>query len=393
MTKLMTIIATLFIISGLQGQTIKQENLKLLVEEAQRTHSESIIIYHKDKVVAEEYFGIGNKDSLIESMSCTKSIVGLAAACLLDDGLLDSLNTPVYQYYPEWNQGKKKEITIKHLLTMTSGIQNHPNAGKEIYPSPNFVQLALAAELTETPGEKFRYNNKSLNLMSGIFLKITGKRMDEYVSERLLKPLSINKYDWTLDSASNPHVMSGFQVKPIDFIKFGLLLLNEGVYKGKQVISKENIKKVIAPADQYQGYGLLWWLDYDTVEYTVDDEIIDNLNNKNINEDFISKMKALKGVYHTYQDFENKVMEVFGENPWRYIQSNISSLGAFRKKTLKGNIKSYRADGYLGNYITVLPEKNLVGIRMISHRSFNHKDKSGKDGFKNFNTMLENLIE
>jgi CubicO group peptidase (beta-lactamase class C family) len=116
---------------------------------------------------------------------------------------------------------------------MTSGLQNELNATIEIYPSKNFVQLGLCAELTNKPGEKFEYNNKSLNLMAGVFKKITGKRIDKYIGERLFKPLGIIDFTWGLDDAGNPHVISGCQIKPKDFAKLGLLLLNKGKYNNK----------------------------------------------------------------------------------------------------------------------------------------------------------------
>lgn len=386
----------LFIIITFQitfAQSISQEKLSDLTDQAKATSTEAVIVYHDGKIILEEYFGIGHPDTLIETMSCTKSIVGLAAACLLEDGYLDSLNTPVFHFYPEWNQGKKKLITVEHILTMTSGIQNHPNTGIEIYPSPDFVQLALTAELTENPGETFRYNNKSLNLMSGIILQITGKRMDKYIEDRLFKPLGIERYNWTLDDAGNPHVMSGCQVRPTDFIKFGILLLKNGAYQGQQIIKADNIKKIVKPISQNKGYGILWWLDYGGVKYTVDQGIISELKKKKTDSEFVQKMIKIKGEYTDYISFEKKIIEVFGEDPWSYIRSNISSFDDFRKKELTGKISNYRAEGYLGNYIIVLPHEKIVAVRMISYNSYNHKDESGKDGFSDFKTLVSNLIK
>ena len=175
MNKLFVFGILLFLSCSLFGQGIANEALDSLYYYVEKTHSEAIIIQQNGKLIGEKYFGIGHPDTLIEAMSCTKSIVGLAAVCLLDDGFLDSLDTPVYHYYPEWKQGKKQLITLRHLLNMTSGMQNVPNTGVEIYPSPDFVQLALAAELSDDPGKRFSYNNKSLNLMAGIFRQATGK--------------------------------------------------------------------------------------------------------------------------------------------------------------------------------------------------------------------------
>ena len=93
------------------GQSINKVKVKNLVEEARKTNTEALIVYHNDRLVIEEYIGIGRADAKVESMSCTKSIVGLAVACLLSDGLLRNLDVPVYEFYPQWKQGQKQLIT------------------------------------------------------------------------------------------------------------------------------------------------------------------------------------------------------------------------------------------------------------------------------------------
>ncbi|MGI9649684.1 serine hydrolase domain-containing protein [Chryseobacterium sp. RLHN22] len=370
------------------GQKIDEAKLQVLLKKAEETHSEAVIIYQDNQLVAEKYFGIGNPDVKIEAMSCTKSIVGLSVACLLTDGLIKSLDTPIADFYPEWKQGQKKLITIRHLVNMTSGMQNNPNASVEIYPSDNFVQLALAAELSKKPGEAFEYNNKSLNLMAGVIMKITGKRMDEYIGERLFKPLKITDYSWTLDNAGNPHVMSGCQIKPKDLIKLGLLLLNDGYYNNNQVIAKEHIVEVVAPSAQYKGYGMLWWLDYENTISIVDNEIINNLKKANVSKEFIRKVIRMKGVYRSNEDFAAKLQTVFGNNPYEHISQHLKPGLRLRKRNFSGNV-TYRADGYLGNYIIVNPKEKIVAVRMISHQSF----KSDGDGFADFGKEILKITQ
>jgi len=356
----------LFIIFNAFGQDIKPGNLSNLLEKGKESSSNAIIIYKDNKLVTETYFDTVRSDTKIESMSCTKSIVALAIACLQSDGLIDSLDVPVYKFYPEWRQGQKQLITLRHLLTMTSGVQNNPDATVEIYPSPDFVQLALSAELSSKPGEKFEYNNKALNLLAGVIKKITGKRMDVYIKDRLFKPLNINDYNWTVDRAGNPHVMSGCQLKPSDFIKIGLLLLNKGSYSGRQIISPQYIDALTIPCKQYDGYGLLWWIDHEYSLYTVDDEIINEMIINDISNDFINKIKLLKGSYPSEQVFYRKLVDVFGQNFRELLNENLQAKKLrFVKKENKGNI-TYRADGYLGNFIIVDPRTKIVAIRMIS---------------------------
>lgn len=370
------------------GQGINQTRLDSLLKKSEETHSEAVIIYKYDQLVVEKYFGIGKAGNKIESMSCTKSIVGLAVACMLTDKLIQSLDTPVADYYPEWRQGQKRFITIRHLVNMTSGMQNEPNASVEIYPSNDFVQLALAAELSKKPGEVWEYNNKSLNLMAGVVQKITGKRMDDYIGERLFKPLQITDYSWTLDNTGNPHVMSGCQIKPHDLVKLGLLLLNKGLYNNSPVIDEKYINEVVKPSAQFPGYGMLWWLDHEKIISTVDNEIISDLKKANVSRDFIKKAIKMKGIYHSNGEYLAKLQLVFGNNPYEYINQHLRPGLRMRKRQYGGNV-TYRADGYLGNYIIVDPKAKVVAIRMISHESF----KNDTDSFADFGKQIVSIFQ
>ncbi|MFN0189439.1 MAG: serine hydrolase domain-containing protein [Bacteroidia bacterium] len=370
------------------GQVINKSKLDTLLKKAEQTHSEAIIIKRDNELVTEKYFGIGQADKKIESMSCTKSIVGLAVSCMLSDKLFDSLDIPISNYYSEWRQGQKQFITLRHLVNMTSGLQNNSNASVEIYPSPDFVQLALSAELSNKPGEFWSYNNKSLNLLAGVIKKVTGKRMDIYIGERLFKPLGITDYSWSMDNVGNPHVMSGCQIKPIDFIKIGLLLLNKGKFNNDVVIGEKHINDVITPSEQYQGYGMLWWIDYENTISTVDDEIIRELTTAAVPNEFIKKATKLKGTYNSNDEYYAKVKIIFGDNPWEYINETLGPTLRLRKKAFSGNV-TYRADGYLGNYIIVNPKNRTVAIRMISHQSFENEN----DNFVDFGKLVLNLTE
>lgn len=386
-TRFLIVMLSSFIITT-YGQRIDVAKLQILLKKAEDTHSEAVIIYKDNQLVAEKYFGIGNEDRKVEAMSCTKSIVGLAVACLLTDGLIESLDTPITDFYPEWKQGQKQLITIRHLVNMTSGMQNNPNAAVEIYSSDDFVQLALTSELSKRPGEAFEYNNKSLNLMAGVIRKITGKRMDDYIGEGLFKPLEIIDYSWTLDNAGNPHVMSGCQIKPKDLIKLGMLLLNNGYYNNHQVIAQKYIAEVVVSSSQYKGYGMLWWLDYENTISVVDNEIINDLRKANVSKEFIRKAIKMKGIYTSNEDYASRLQLIFGNDPYEYIGQHLKPGLRLRKRNFSGNV-TYRADGYLGNYIIVNPKNKIVAVRMISHQSF----KDHKDGFADFEKEILKLTQ
>lgn len=144
--------------SKAQQSFINKDKFSILKAKSKETKSEALIIYENNKLVLEEYAGYGHRDTLINPWSCTKSIVGLTFIGLLDDGLLDSLDLPVYEVFPEWNQRVKKDITVRHLLMMTSGLRNDYDPSLELFPSIDVIQLALAADVDESPGTAYRYN-------------------------------------------------------------------------------------------------------------------------------------------------------------------------------------------------------------------------------------------
>ncbi len=319
-------------------------------------------------------------------MSCTKSIVGLAVACMLTDGLIDSLDIPVSVFYPEWKQGNKQFITIRHLVNMTSGIQNVPNTAVEIYPSKDFVQLALSAELVAKPGSAWSYNNKSLNLMAGVIKKITGKRMDHYIGDRLFRPLGITDFTWSLDSVGNPHVMSGCQIKAGDFVKLGLLTLYNGKYQGQQIIATERVAEMLTPCPLMPGYAMLWWIDYSRTTLIIDDEQISSFRSAGVDSTFIENAVRMKGRYKP-AGYQTKISETLGAQAQAIINDALAAKGLRLARREYAGDRTYQANGYLGNYIIVDPHTKIVAIRMISYDSY----ENDSDAFGDFKDMVLNL--
>jgi CubicO group peptidase (beta-lactamase class C family) len=133
--------------------------LQRIRQAAVDSHSDALLLVHDGRILLDS--SQQAVPSRIELMSATKSVVALGIGLLIADGRLASIDVPVHQFFPEWAQGRKREITVRMLLDHTSGLQNDPNAGVEIEPAPDIVQLALAAELDAAPGSTFSYNKKA----------------------------------------------------------------------------------------------------------------------------------------------------------------------------------------------------------------------------------------
>ncbi len=376
-----------------------------LVDKAKKAHSDALVVWKDGKPYGEWYFG--KPVEKIEAMSATKSVVSLAIGKLITDGRIKSVDQPVYEFYPEWKQGRKQNITIRHLMNHTSGLQNvATNTEVEIYPSPDFVQLALAAELSADPGTVFAYNNKAVNLLAGIVQKASGKRMDLYIRDTLFAPMGITNFTWLLDPAGNPHAMAGLQILPADFAKVGQLVLDRGKWDGKQLIAESWFDLSMQPGSgKSPTCGLLWWLLREPT-LMIDDEQISKIEAKanesrskgkgsqtgQGNEDsqwqaidagFLDKARQLKGKYEGRVPYILAIERVFGTDAQRF-----HSIFDILPKVQYGKTLGYYADGYLGQYLVIVPDARLVALRMIgSHDDYDQ----GTDGFMEFLQLVSEL--
>ncbi len=112
----------LLFIGPCSAQDFNRDLLKTIIKKGGQTHSNAIIIIQNNKVLVEDYYNRKPKPEYIASAG--KSLVSLAIGKLIDDGKIRSLDQPVYEFYPEWKQGTKQDITIRMLLNHTSGLQN-----------------------------------------------------------------------------------------------------------------------------------------------------------------------------------------------------------------------------------------------------------------------------
>ncbi len=407
----MRLISILTIITSLtltaKAQVVSNDALELLKSQGKQTNSGGLVVWVNGKSVVVEGAG------LIDAMSATKSVVNLAVGILVTNGTIKSIDEPVHLYYPEWNQGLKKGITIRHLLNHTSGIQSQ-RLTNEIYEAPDFVQLALCAEVTSPPGVTFFYNNKATNLLAGIIEKASGRRMDKFLKVELFDFLGMKDYAWLTDSflhhlnktgkqdtaylrSGNPIGMAELLITPAEFAKIGLFILNKGNAGDKQVISENWFDESFKAGQPYDPTcGLLWWLIYDpaTSYITFGDEQIKKLEDIGLSEQLIMELKTIRGKYEKPYDLSLK----FDSLP------SIVKMGGRLKFRLMLFDKGYNdspytwhvtrvvgisAKGTYGQYLTIFPEKKIVAVRMIDSENY----RSPEDDFAEFEYLVYKLVK
>lgn len=236
--------------------------LATLVAEAQNTHSSALIVVKDGHVIAERYFGSTAKEPL-RINSVTKSVVSLAMGQLIADNKIPSLGTPLSKWFPEWVLGKKAKVTLRDILTHTSGLY-HEESAAGLYQQPDVVRYARGLPIADEPGKNFSYSNEAVALIPAIVQAASGKPLDKYLQERIFKPLGIVDYKWDRDAAGNPLAFGGLWLFPRDLARLGQLMLDSGRCNGKQLVPAAWVRACTSPARaDIPDYGLFWRLYHD----------------------------------------------------------------------------------------------------------------------------------
>jgi CubicO group peptidase (beta-lactamase class C family) len=391
MTMRAMLITVTLVAGHVHAAPVNGDALAKLLKAGRAASSDAVVVMVDGQVVAEEYYG--KPRGPIEAMSATKSIVGLAIGLLIDDGKITGLDQPVAAFFPEWKQGRKQLVTVRHLLTHTSGLQS-ARTTEEIYGSPDFVQLALAAELDTAPGEAWSYNNKALNLLAAVVKKASGQRLDLYLQQRLFTPMGITTTSWSLDEAGNPHGMSGLQIEPRDLAKLGQLMLQKGQWEGRQLVSARWVELSTRPSTTLMpNYGLLWWLvGARPSPFLVDDASLAAMRAGKVDPGLVSKLEPLKGrAVQGDAEAERLLLEALGgEAGLLRFQKEVWGRG-FRPAPL-GEPTGYEAQGYLGQYLVVYPKKKLVAVRMYRGPSGGQQAPAAGSGFEGFEQAVAAVV-
>jgi CubicO group peptidase (beta-lactamase class C family) len=237
---------------------------------------DSLLIARHGKLVLEEYFHGENRDRLHNVRSAGKSVTSVLVGAVMNDGAPLRLSSPVYQVmndgtFPPGLEAQKRSMTLEPLLTMSSGYfcddsnDNAPGNEDHIWDTadqhPDFWKATLELPLATSPGEKSVYCSMPASLALGMVEHAT-KEFPLYSFHRLVaQPMRLGNYVWALDAAGNPFGGGGLGVLPRDFLKFGQLMLNEGTWEGRHILSRDFVRASIS--SQYHmrriTYGYLWW--------------------------------------------------------------------------------------------------------------------------------------
>lgn len=287
----------------------------------------AFLVIKDSALLFESYWDGYGKDSYSNSFSMAKSIVSLLVGCALQDSAIKSIDEPIGNYLPEFKEGDKSKITIKHLLTMSSGLSWDESYSTLFslttkgYYGNDLPGLVLNQYVVKEPGKTFEYRSGDTQLLSLIIEKATGKTLSDYASEKIWTKVGA-EHDalWCLDKKNGVEkAFCCFNSNARDFARFGQLVLNGGKWNGVQLVPAAYLKESLTPAN-----------------YLFDPE-------------------------------NNKYVDFYGYQWWMI--------------TIDG-LQVWYARGLLGQYIFIIPELNTVVVRLGHVRNDNKIDGHPEDVYK-----------
>lgn len=222
----------------------------------ERTGADACLVVRGGRLVQEFYSGRYSEP--MYAMSSTKSVTGLLVGMLLDDGRIKSLDEPVCSYVAEWCGGRKGKVTLRHLLSMTSGLPRMWGEGIASTNDKNRFVAALAP--AAEPGAAWAYSNEGVQLLSPVLDKAAGEPIQDYARRRLFEPLGMTGTRLHLDERGHAWTYADMETSARDMARLGLLMLNRGVWRGRRIVSASWVEQSTRRSQQFERYGLLWWL-------------------------------------------------------------------------------------------------------------------------------------
>ena len=259
--------------------------------EQQATAVHSVVVIRHGKLVFEQYFPgydqpWGQTDGQYEftattkhdMRSASKSVVSLLVGIAIDRKLIVGVDEPVLKFFPDAAAVKQPgwdAITLRHLLTMSSGIKwdealawtDPKNDGPHLTFEADPIGYVLAKPIAAPPDALWTYNGGGTELLGNILERVSGKPLEAFARETLFQPLGITDVEWKPYRNGKIAAAAGLRLRPRDAAKIGQLVLNRGQWNGQQVVSADWIAQSITPRFQAVGYfggtlfyGYQWWM-------------------------------------------------------------------------------------------------------------------------------------
>ncbi len=277
---------------GMSADIIRDFVRAVAAGELEYTHS--VLVARRGRLVVEEYFYGFDRETRHDMRSASKSVTSTLTGLAVQDDRLAGPHArvlpllPRYRWYDNWDD-RKRDITIHHLLTMSSGLDARdwePGsvASEGAYQTqaeqPDWVKYALDAPMLWDPGEHVYYGGANPLILGGILSSVLDEPVEWFAHRTLFGPLGINDYSFFLDPTGVPYMGGGMYMRPRDMLKYGQLYLDGGTWQGRRILSRDWVEESfgkygrLEPIERNgQLYGYLWWHH----RYEIGDAVIESV--------------------------------------------------------------------------------------------------------------------
>lgn len=250
-----------FCVSSVMAQTktnlSEQERYKLAANYSKNYRGLSVLVIKDNKIVFEEYQNGHSAETAHQLASGTKSFSGVMLAAAIEDKLIKSYDEKISDAITEWkNDPKKSKITIRQLLSLTSGIDTGENGRPPIYSA------AISFPAKYEAGSTFEYGPAPFQIFGEVMRRKLLKKNEsvmDYMKRRIFAPIGLNVSSWTMQNGQ-PNLPSGAFLTAREWAKFGQFVESGGRWNGKQIIAKKLLDEVFTGTKTNPNYGLTFWL-------------------------------------------------------------------------------------------------------------------------------------
>lgn len=244
-----------------------------------------MMVAHHDTIIYERYAPGHTADRLHICWSATKTFTAATVGIAVQEGLIE-LNRPFIEYIPAEERPDSmspelSRLTIEHLLKMSSGLPysdftDRIRAGEDV----DVLAEVAAARFTHEPGTHWRYNNLDTYLIALALTHATGMSLEDYMADRLFRPLGITEWYFEQDSRGIHPGAWGLHLSTESLMRFGLFMLHRGEWQGQQILASEWFDNACTPqiyqtetpteSDWQSGYCYQAWACHVPGTYRVD---------------------------------------------------------------------------------------------------------------------------
>lgn len=356
--------------------------LTAIVKAARENHSSALLILKNGQTEVERHWG-GAPTVAYPLMSATKSVAALAIGRLLQQGAIKSLDTPMATWFPELKTGHRARITLRHVLTQTTGLDHLPRLAPEARPANRLVEVLSLFQVDE-PGEDFDPNSEAIPLIGGVVKRVVGLPLDRYLDREIFQPLGIRRWHWAKDKSGMPDSEEGLHLTARDFAMIGQLMLQEGRWGDRQLIPAGFVREAVTPHAPSKHHGYMWWAKTQGRQTPERLAKIEAAGFKPVR-----KLDALNGktFYSETQYYEAaKAILTPGEFDQLY---EIIGYGLHEPlEDAPDPADAYLSAAELGQQLVVLPRAQVVAVRLRANPGPNVDHGSDEHAFDEFRAMV-----